>query len=188
METLATSLKLAPLAWQEGGKVSFLVNPQSAGMAVAGQPLGFLGKVNPSLLKDYDIKNVQAWYAQLWLEIMPGLLPTAVFFKEFSRYPSIQRDLSLLIPLACRYQDMLSLIQVLAGEKLRSIALIDTYQGEQIPSGFKCYTISLGLQEETRTLTDEEVDTFIKNLLAALKEKSGISIRETGPAGLLSKR
>ncbi len=94
-----------------------------------------------------------------------------------SKYPSVRRDLSLLVPDAVDWQVLSDAVSAAAGPSLRELRLFDRYVGKGVDSGFKSLTMGLILQEESRTLTEREVDDVVAGVLAVLTRDHGARIR-----------
>jgi len=94
-----------------------------------------------------------------------------------SRYPSVRRDLSLLVPEAVDWQALADTVRSAGGPALREVRLFDRYVGKGIEAGFKSLTMGLILQKESRTLTEHEVEEAVAHVTAALDRLHGVRIR-----------
>ncbi|MBQ9598152.1 MAG: phenylalanine--tRNA ligase subunit beta, partial [Bacteroidales bacterium] len=100
-----------------------------------------------------------------------------VLFKELPRYPEVRRDLALLVDDNVRYSD-LRRTAIRAGKKLlKNVSLFDVYQGDKIPAGKKQYAMSFVLQDEEKTLTDQDVEKTMERILASLAGEWGATLR-----------
>ena len=104
-----------------------------------------------------------------------GEIPT---FKPLSKFPTIRRDLALVMDEAVTAQDVQNCIQKVAGETLSQFELFDVYRGEGIDFGRKSLALGLTLQDLTRTLTDTDVDKELNKIIDVLKESLGATLRE----------
>ena len=89
----------------------------------------------------------------------------------------MRRDLSLLVPQAVEWEALATCVRANAGPLLKSVKLFDRYVGGGIDSGFKSLTMGLILQEESRTLTEREVEAVVADVMAALERDHGVKIR-----------
>jgi phenylalanyl-tRNA synthetase beta chain len=98
--------------------------------------------------------------------------------KLIPRYPSVSRDLALIVPDEVTYQEVEEGIWEISIDILQEIQLFDVYKGEQIPAGKKSLGLSLTYQSLTRTLTDQEVNIVHEKVIDHLSKKFCASLRE----------
>ena len=141
------------------------------------QLLCTLGTVNPVLAKRFGVKQ-PVFAAEINWEVFFALVKRDKFsFKELPRFPEVRRDLALLLDEAVAYGDVRK-CAVRAGKKLiKSVSLFDVYRGEKIPAGKKQYALNFVLQDPERTLTDNEVESTMNNVLTALQNQFGATLR-----------
>ena len=91
-------------------------------------------------------------------------------YYEISKFPTVDRDLSMLVPKAISVAKIEEVIQKNGGKLLKSYELFDIYEGSQVKDGYKsiAYTISLGAMDHT--LTDEEIEQVVSKIIKALGE------------------
>ena len=140
--------------------------------------LGFLGSVHPALLKKMDISD-PVFYGELsWTRIIALLNPAvSVSYKEVPRFPEVRRDLALLLDKKVRYSELEKLAFETERKLLKEVNLFDVFEGEKISAGKKSYALRFILQDETATLTDQQVDKTMERLMKAYHEKLGAQIR-----------
>ncbi len=139
-----------------------------------GARIGWIGELHPRLRTALDI-DVPAVGFELDLAALARRTPARV--EAASKYPSVRRDLSLLVPDAVDWQVLSDAVSAAAGPSLRELRLFDRYVGKGVDSGFKSLTMGLILQEESRTLTEREVDDVVAGVLAVLTRDHGARIR-----------
>jgi len=140
----------------------------------AVQPVGWIGELHPRLLEAMEVDTAVVAF-ELDLEpLLQRALPRA---GVVSRQPSVRRDLAFVLPVEAPWAAVESSIRGAAGEILRDLVLFDRYQGKGVESGFKSLAMGLILQEESRTLTDREVDAAVAAVSAALQRDHGAVIR-----------
>lgn len=148
---------------------------QSARVLLDGEPVGWVGALHPALEQKLDL-GVRTYLFELALEpISQRALPS---FAELSRYPAIRRDLAIVVARDLPAQAVLDVVREAAPDYLQELKLFDLYAGERIDSGRKSLALGLTLQAQSRTLTDQEVDTAITGILQALEQKLGATLRE----------
>ena len=99
-------------------------------------------------------------------------------FINYSKLPYIRRDLSFLIDVSIRYEDILKLIEEINVHSLKKILLFDLYMGKNIPKEKKSLGMGFIFQDEEKTLTHEEADHYIVNILKELESKFKIELRK----------
>ncbi len=139
-----------------------------------GERIGWVGELHPALRAQLDL-DVPAVGFELDLAGISQRAPAIA--EATSKYPSVRRDLSLLVPDAVSWQSLSDTVRQSAGPSLRAVRLFDRYVGKGVDSGFKSLTMGLILQEESRTLTEREVEAVVADVMAALERDHGIKIR-----------
>ena len=139
--------------------------------------LATLGTLNPTLCKRFGIKQ-PVFAAEINWEVLFSLIKRDKFsFKELPRFPEVRRDLALLLDEGVAYADVRQ-CALRAGKKLiKNVSLFDVYRGEKIPAGKKQYALNFVLQDPERTLTDNEVESTMNNVLTALQNQFGATLR-----------
>ena len=141
----------------------------------AGETVGFVGAVHPSLLSELDIEGpIYAFTLQL-SSLRPEQPST---YKPLSKFPSVQRDLSLLVNVDVESEQIKAVIQESIGEFLKSVQVFDVYQGNGVQVGKKSLALRMIIRDNKRTLTDHEVEDFIERALVVLEKNVGAMIRE----------
>ena len=136
--------------------------------------LGWIGQLHPRLQKALDL-DVDVVAFELDLEpLLARPLPRAA---ALSRYPSVRRDLAFVVPDAVAWAAVAASVKAAAGPSLRDLRLFDRYAGKGVESGFKSFAMGLILQDESRTLTDRDVDAVVASVTAALERDHGAAIR-----------
>lgn len=97
-------------------------------------------------------------------------------FKAYSLFPTVQRDISILVEKKQQVGDILSFVKNFHTH-ISAVALTDIFEGQSIESGKKSVTLSLTLEDTTKTMTDEEVLTIMNTLFEALKKEFDLEIR-----------
>jgi phenylalanyl-tRNA synthetase beta chain len=156
-------------------KISFLHPGQSAAIQLQGQTVGCVGALHPSLIQALDLRE-QVLLAELDLAILQqAKLP---HYHSLSKYPSIRRDLALLVNETIPAEVVCAEIKKTAGNLLQSIQVFDVYQGDKIVPGKKSLALGLVLQDVEKTLTDNEIVAVIDRILSGLQQQLNIQLRE----------
>ena len=127
--------------------------------------IGWIGELHPALLRQLDIAHrVVAFEVELE-PLRMRALPRAA---ALTRYPSVRRDLALLVAEDMPWGTLEAAIREAAGPLLAELRLFDRYQGRGVETGFKSLATGLILQDNSRTLTDRDVDDVVARVTAAL--------------------
>lgn len=129
---------------------------RSALLKVAGEPVGFVGEIDPSVLEGFGIDERVAWL-EVDLDQLLGLPHGQRLYRPVSRYPSSDLDLAFEVDEAVPAAEVESVIRSAAGELLVGLRLFDVFRGDPVPTGRRSLAYRLRLQASDRTLTDAEV-------------------------------
>ena len=139
-----------------------------------GVRIGWIGQLHPRLQQALDL-DADVYGFELELDpLLARALPRAA---ALSKYPSVRRDLAFVVPEAVSWDAMQATVRRAAGPSLRGLRLFDRYAGKGVETGFKSLAMALILQDETRTLTDRDVEAAVTEVVAALKLDHGAVIR-----------
>ena len=162
------ALKYRPsaAAWGHPGR--------SADVYRDGVRIGWIGELHPRLQKVLEIDH-RVVAAEV--DLAPLQRRTLPRGSGLSRYPSVRRDLAFVVPEAVSWDALRATVERAAGPSLRALRLFDRYVGKGVETGCKSLAMGLILQEESRTLTDREVDAAVAAVIAALQGEHGAEIR-----------
>ena len=173
---------LDSLAAQSGARLEYRPSQapwahpgRSADVFREGQGLGWIGQLHPRLQQALGL-DVQTIAFELDLEpLRQRPVPAA---QPLSRYPSVRRDLAFVVAEEVPWAAVEATVKAAAGGVLRELRLFDRYAGKGVETGFKSFAMGLILQEESRTLTDREVERVVADVTAAVQREQGAHIRE----------
>lgn len=146
---------------------------QSAEILVNGQSIGYLGRLHPSLENELDLGTT--WVAELDQQAV--LQSYVSNFTELSRFPSVRRDIALLISDKIEVRDIQRLIEQTGGELLDSTWLFDVYTGQGVEQGKRSLAFALLWQHPTRTLEDAEIKSGMDNIIQVLEDTYQATLR-----------
>ena len=141
----------------------------------AGKVAGRLGLLHPEILRALDVAQNVLVFELILTTLETGGVP---LFQEVSKYPAIRRDLAIIVDDGVPAQAIRGCIDETAGGQLQELQLFDVYRGKGIESGRKSIALGLTLQDNSRTLTDGEIDALLGRILERLQSKLGASLRE----------
>ena len=146
----------------------FLKEGQSAAWLALGEEIGTIGRVKDEVVREYKIDSA----AVLALEIDLGKLKPYVnfrkTFKALPKYPSVVRDVSMLLDEGIPYQKILDTLNTSGVENLEIVRYKDVYRSDAIGRGKKSLTISIEFRSPEKTLTDSEVNAYLDTIMKRL--------------------
>lgn len=163
------------ITYQPTQEISEMHPGRTAKILLDGALLGFAGQVHPSIAKAYDVP--ETYVAEIDLQKLMAFEKETLVYQPVSKYPSVSRDIALLIDEKVGNAEITAQIKGTAGHFLTNIQLFDIYQGENIEAGKKSMAYRLTFVNPEATLTDEEISTSFSKVEKALTEKLGAVIR-----------
>jgi phenylalanyl-tRNA synthetase beta chain len=137
-----------------------------------------LGILRRSVLKQADAAS-EVLYADLnWDNVIAALPKKDIEYKDVPKFPSVRRDLALVLDKKVRFQEVEHLAFQYEKGLLKGVNLFDVYEGEKLGAGKKSYAVSFTLQDENATLTDKQIEKIMEKLMKAYTEKLGAEIRQ----------
>lgn len=100
-------------------------------------------------------------------------------FREIPAYPSVARDVAMIVADRVRHEDIVRVIRKKAPRELEHVEIFDIFRGGAIGAGKRSAAYSLVYRSATRTLTDEEANGYHEAVKEALREELGAEIRES---------
>jgi len=164
----------------ESKAVPAYIRPDSYIIYRAGdKALGYLGEIDTDVLKSFGIKQ-GVLYFDLDLDLLAELEPEPKLFKALPKFPSVTRDIALIVAETVASGDLLAAIDD-AGEALvESAEIFDVYRGDAIAAGHKSVAISLTYRSAEQTLDDKTVNKVHQRLVQMLEERFQGKLREAG--------
>ncbi len=135
-------------------------------------------QVNQATLKQFDIKQPVQHVIIDWNSICDASLTTQMKFKEISKFPSVQRDIAMLIDKAVTYETLQHAVQKAGVKKLTTLSLFDVFENEKLGATKKSLAINLTFVDEEKTLTDKEIEGFMNKIVASIEKETGAELRK----------
>jgi phenylalanyl-tRNA synthetase beta chain len=137
-----------------------------------------IGEANKRSLSRFDIKQ-PVFFAGLNWALLSGLASKQkAGIKEISRFPAVQRDVAMIVPRQLAYEEVEKSVQKIRLNKLQDMKLFDIFESEKLGSNKKSMAVSFTFQDEEKTLTDKEIDDWMKKIMAALEKELQAEIRK----------
>jgi len=151
---------------------------ESATIAIGGKlPLGEMGQLSPVLAKKYDLRDA-VFLAELNLDQLLARRNPAKSFKQLPQFPSIRRDVAMLVPEATTHEAVLQTVKKTKPANLEAVELFDVFRGKHVPEGQKSLAYAFTYRSPDKTLTDTEVNAAHVKIVEAFKQNLGATVRE----------
>ncbi|GMU68689.1 MAG: phenylalanine--tRNA ligase beta subunit [Steroidobacteraceae bacterium] len=147
---------------------------RAARILLDGRPVGWLGELHPEQVRVLDLT-----YPPVLFELEYGALQAEKpQFVEVSRFPQVRRDLAIVVDQATPLSAIRERVTLVASSLLRELPVFDVYQGAGVETGRKSVALGLILQDNSRTLTDDDADRIVAAIVADLAGTLNARIRE----------
>jgi phenylalanyl-tRNA synthetase beta chain len=153
----------ATVPFRQGGK--YLLN---------GKSVARFGRVETG---GFDIKQ-PVYFADLDLDLLSVLSLPAVKFKEWSKFPSVQRDLALIVEKKVSFSRLEEIALTLGIPQLTEVRLFDLYMGEKLGAEKKSMALSFSFVDEQKTMTDADIDGFMNKIMRRYETDLSAEIRK----------
>ena len=142
-----------------------------------GNKLAVYGIVHPKIRKVVDIDQ-EVFFADLnWNAILAELGNHKVQYSEISKFPEVKRDLALLLDKNITFAEIEKIAFDTERKLLKKVNLFDVYEGKNLEAGKKSYAVSFLLQDDTKTLTDNQIESIMKKLQNNFETKLSAKLR-----------
>lgn len=142
-----------------------------------GKLLANFGLVNSNLLEAFEIEQ-EVFYADFqWDTVLEVSALNEFEVSELSKYPSVRRDLALLVDKSVKYGTLEELAHQTERKLLKAVDLFDVYEGKGVPDGKRSYAMSFILQDENKTLNDKIIDKTMNRLQQRFEKEVGAELR-----------
>ena len=157
------------------GKHSALHPGQSATLLFEGETVGYVGSLHPKIQKQFDLTQ-ETFLFEINLSILgKNKLPS---YKPLSRFPTVRRDLALLVNEDVSYAEIKKSLSSLDNKMITASHIFDVYQGEGVASGLKSIALGLILQDFSRTLEEQDVENVVTQIVTQLNKDVGARLRD----------
>lgn len=149
---------------------------RTAQARVGARVIATFGEVHPRVAKNFDLP-LRAYLAEIDIDALMDLAGVPRAQSAYSRYPAVDRDIAFLITRRQPADQVQRVIREAAGPFLESVELFDVYQGANIPEDQRSLAYRLTFRAADRTLSDDEVETFMAAVRRALSDEVGAVLR-----------
>lgn len=142
-----------------------------------GKAMVSFGAVSKSALIKADVAG-EVFYADFdWGGILKAIRKNKITYREVSKFPAVRRDLSLLIDANVSFDVLKGIAEKTERKLLKQINVFDVYKGDKLPAGKKSYALYFVLQDEEKTLNDNQIDAIVKKLIYNFEKEVGAEVR-----------
>jgi len=146
-------------------------------IGIKNKTLGYIGKVKENICTEFGIKS-EVFYAEIDMEkLKEASSKKQIKYKEISKFPSVRRDLALVVDKKVSYKELSDLAIKLGKNLLKEVNLFDVYEGKNLPENTRSYAISYIFMSEEGTLTDEIIENTMKKFISAYESEIGAKLR-----------
>jgi len=141
-----------------------------------GKVLGTIGEMHPKTMENFDVE-ARVYIIDLDFDALLTQADIEIKFESIPKYPSIERDIALLIKRDVSHQEIIDVINNYGGKHLANVSLFDIYEGEQIDEGYKSMAYNLIFRSKERTLKEKEVTKKYELIIKKLEEELEAELR-----------
>ena len=148
---------------------------QSAQITTGEDAIGWMGRIHPLLAGQLDLNPDTFVFELEFAALESGRLAQ---FKPISRFPSIRRDLAVVVDDDLGVAELQAAVEQAAGELLKALLIFDVYRGKGVETGRKSIAFGLILQGYSRTLTEQDIEAVVTQVTEQLGKKFGATLRD----------
>ncbi len=175
-EALLDSLKIAKYEFEPEKTLPYMHPGRTARVTIGGVDAGFIGQIHPNTARKWDCPE-NTFAAVLRTDVLSANITDVPQNRELPKFPAVMRDIAVVIDRNVPAGHVEKLIRERGGKALESCALFDCYEGAQVPEGKKSLAYALSFRDASRTLTDDDVNKFMKKILNGLETRFGAGLR-----------
>jgi phenylalanyl-tRNA synthetase beta chain len=156
--------------------IKHLQKGQSAEISFKGKTVGTIGRINNEIAANYKFKQ-PVFVAEIDLQTILAEQENAVFYQPLSKYPSIIRDVSLLVKRTTSFAELIQSVENQGFELCKNVSFVDVYEGKGMADDERSITIRLEYRSDERTLFEAEVEEIHGKILAEIEKQLGAKQR-----------
>ncbi len=146
-------------------------------LAIKNTVLGYIGKVKENIATQMGIK-AEVFYAEMDMAVLKNNhFKKKIRYTEIPKYPSVRRDLALLVDIKTEYSELEQWAKKKAGPLLQEVNLFDVYEGKNLPPNTRSYALSFIFMSREATLRDEVIDATMQQLIGGFETELGAKLR-----------
>ncbi len=177
MKGLATGV----LQWCGLGNIrfeEFTEQPGTVLISADRQSVGTLVTVSTEKLNAFDLKQPVFMLDLPFDKLLSAVQKKKIVYKEVNKFPVMQRDLALVVSKQITYAAIEKSVQSIKLPKLQQMQLFDVFESEKLGAGKKSMAVSFTFSDDTKTLTDTEIDAMMNKLIQCFEKEILAEIRK----------
>lgn len=136
-----------------------------------------IGEVRKDVLTSFGIKQ-NVYYAEINCDkLLSSIDRKKIIYKELNKFPEVHRDLALLIDKHINYEEIEKIAFKVGKNLIKSVQLFDVYEGKNLEENKKSYAVNFVISDANKTLTNDEINKVMDNLIAAYTKDLGAKLR-----------
>lgn len=175
LDGLFTKLGLESQIGYQAAEIEGMHPGRTAELTLSGAVIGFVGQVHPTVQKELDLKETYVFELNLKTVLALGI--ELLQYQSIPRYPSITRDIALVVDKDKTAAELQEIIIQAGGKLLKEVYVFDLYEGERMEEGKKSIAFSLKYFDPEKTLTDDDIAKTHDKVLNTVKEQAGAVLR-----------
>jgi phenylalanyl-tRNA synthetase beta chain len=137
-----------------------------------------MGAVSKSVLNKLSIKQPVLFADIFWNKIMEFSKNIEIQYAEINKFPSVNRDISLVINKTINYAQVENTCKNLRINRLTNIRLFDVFESEKLGNDKKAFALNLIFSDQEKTLTDKDIESMMNKIISAFETDLGAEIRK----------
>ena len=176
LEAIFAGLRIGKVTYEADSTNPSYHPGRCAKVSANGEVLGYIGQIHPIVAKNYGME-CEVYCAEINMDSLFTMKMPEPTYVPLPKYPTVSRDLAIVCDEAVTVAALENTITASAGKLLRSVRLFDIYRGTGVAEGKKSLAFALELRADDRTLTDDDSEKVVNNILKALKEQLNAVLR-----------
>ena len=145
---------------------------------IDNQQIATIGEVSRKRLQTFDIKQ-PVWFAAVqWDVLLQHAITTKLQYAEIPRFPSVERDLALVVNSNISWQQMADTAAKAKVEQLQKVELFDVFESDKLGAGKKSMALSFRFQDKEKTMTDMEIDQAMQKMAGMFETELNAEVRK----------
>lgn len=179
LESLLEELKISGISFSPSSEPFFHLG-QASDLYISNARIGYLGVLGPEIVETLDLKKQKPEIVlfELNLDLLLTFIPASMQYSPIPKYPSIERDIAVVLDGAIPSSRITELIRDYPSELIRDISVFDFFKGGNIPEGRKSLAFNIIYRAKDRTLKDEEVEELHASVVEYIIAKTGGELRK----------
>ncbi len=140
--------------------------------------IGKVGSIHPKTLKQFGIKEPVLFADVLWDEVLVLHQKVNITYKGISKFPTVQRDLALIVDKSIAYSDIEKNIKANKIQSLKAIKLFDIFESEKLGKDKKSMAVNFTFSDDTKTLEDGDTEGMMNKIITSLETQLNASVRK----------